>query len=419
MDNRSSRKTMAIRAVVGSAMATVLIVVMSACSSSGGAPASQVAGSTAGPSGSAPLKVMVIATLSSDAFSWPEDASGAQAAAAAVNAAGGVNGHKIEILACNDQNDPNAAGNCARQAVAENVVAVASGQTNYSNIFLPVLASAHIADIGDVVFQAADLTSPVAYPFDGGTFSGFVGVGAAMARDGCKKVGVVRLETPVTLSQANLVYLGAASGHAGAGPDIAVSATQPSFAGTVQSEISGGADCITGILANAQVDALISAVKQSANPNMLVGDVIQTLPVSDLKRMGSEANGLIAVSGEYPVTSPQAAQFVDQMQKYEPSATISEAAGNTWAAVTVFAKLAAEKHAYTAQAVIDALNSASALEVPLYPHPFNFSKPNPVKQLARIFNTTVLAFKISGTDYVPMSSPTIDTAGELQAEYGG
>jgi hypothetical protein len=31
----------------------------------------------------------------------------------------------------------------------------------------------------------------------------------------------------------------------------------------------------------------------------------------------------------------------------------------------------------------------------------------------------VLAFKISGTDYVPMSSPTIDTAGELQAEYGG
>jgi ABC-type branched-subunit amino acid transport system substrate-binding protein len=396
---------------IGAAAVTVgATLVLSACSSGGG--------SGSGASGPSALKIMVIGTFNSTAMSYPEVAAGAQAAADEINAAGGVGGHKISIVQCNDQNDPNVAASCGEQAVTDQVVAVTSGVTNYSAQFLPVLQQAGIADIGDTIYQAVDLTSPVAFPFDGGSFSQFAGVGVSLANAGCKKVGVVRLDVPVTESQAKLVFLGAQTKGAAAAPDLAVAPNLASFAATVQSEINGGADCLASILPNAQVDALISAVKQSAKPAIKIGTAISTLPTTDLAKLGSMPDGDIAVSTAYPVTAQQAAPFLADMKKYEPSGTVSAFAVNSWAAVKAFAAVEKGKQNITAKSVLSDFDNATSVSVPMYPAAFDFAKPNPVKSLARITNPVVLAFTINGTAYQPAAPPTVNTSSILNAYAG-
>ncbi|MCW2497222.1 ABC transporter substrate-binding protein [Jatrophihabitans sp.] len=424
MSRRLTRK----RAAISVALVACASMALAACSSSGGssggsgstAPAgtsSSTSSSSATTSGS-DIKIMVIGSFQSAAQSYPEVASGAEAAADSINAAGGVAGHKIKIIECNDQNDPNVSASCGRSAVSDKVVAVTSGVSNYSNQFLPVLQASGIPDIGDTIYQAIDLTSPVAFPFDGGSFSQFAAVGQSLASNGCKKVGVVRVDAPVTEAQAKLVFLGAKAENAASGPDLAVAPTLPSFAATVQTEINAGADCLASILPNANVDALIAAVKQSAKPDIRIGTAISTLPTTDLAKLNGSADNDIVVSPAYPVTTPQAAPFLADMKKYEPKATVSAFAVNSWAAIEAFATVGKTLTTFSASSVLDAFNKASNVTVPMYPAPFNFAKPNPVKSLARIINTSVLAFKIKGTSYEPLAQSTVDTAAVLKAYAG-
>ena len=69
------------------------------------------------------VKVFVTGPFSDPTFAVPEALSGAQAAAAAINKAGGINGHSIQIVSCNDQLSPNSATTCADQAVRDHVTA--------------------------------------------------------------------------------------------------------------------------------------------------------------------------------------------------------------------------------------------------------------------------------------------------------
>ena len=81
------------------------------------------------------VKVFVTGPFSDPTFAVPEALSGAQAAAAAINKAGGINGHSIQIVSCNDQLSPNSATTCADQAVSDHVTAATGffifGSNNY------------------------------------------------------------------------------------------------------------------------------------------------------------------------------------------------------------------------------------------------------------------------------------------------
>ena len=49
---------------------------------------------------------MTMGPVSSPQFSLPSIPVGAQIAVNEVNAAGGINGHKVQLIACNDENNP-------------------------------------------------------------------------------------------------------------------------------------------------------------------------------------------------------------------------------------------------------------------------------------------------------------------------
>jgi hypothetical protein len=99
--------------VLGSAIA------VAAAGSGVGSMASQAASK---PSGT-PIKIAVILPTGTSQTNYPEMLASSQAGAIAINKSGGIKGHPVSIIYCNEQNDANAATQCARQVVSDGVVA--------------------------------------------------------------------------------------------------------------------------------------------------------------------------------------------------------------------------------------------------------------------------------------------------------
>jgi hypothetical protein len=114
------------------AVSLMCVALVVGCSSNS---ASTSAGSTTQNSKGA-VKIFVTSSFTGATFSDPEALSGAEAAASTINAAGGINGHPIVIISCDDQLTPSLATQCAQKAVKDGVTAVTGvllfGQQTFS-----------------------------------------------------------------------------------------------------------------------------------------------------------------------------------------------------------------------------------------------------------------------------------------------
>ena len=99
-----------------------------------------IPGATGG-SGDGPVKVMTWAPEKTNATNKPGMPALAKAYARWVNAHGGINGRRLEVLTCNDHNDSVDAAHCAERAVEEKVVAVVGSYSQHSRAFLSPLES--------------------------------------------------------------------------------------------------------------------------------------------------------------------------------------------------------------------------------------------------------------------------------------
>ena len=70
-----------------------------------------------------PVTVMTMSTYDTDTFNAKAVLDIAQGAVVQINNAGGIGGHELKLITCNDSADPNKAADCARQAVDEGVAA--------------------------------------------------------------------------------------------------------------------------------------------------------------------------------------------------------------------------------------------------------------------------------------------------------
>jgi ABC-type branched-subunit amino acid transport system substrate-binding protein len=147
-----------------------------------------VGGASAGQRAAAPVKLMVIAQVNSTG-NYPDTQPGAEAAAAAINKAGGIKGRQVQIVFCNPDNNPNNSVSCARQAVEENVVAVV-GHTDCCNPqSIPILQQANIPDIGQYSLGTPiDYTNPIEFPMVGGAVAAYQSIPFALKKLGKKRL---------------------------------------------------------------------------------------------------------------------------------------------------------------------------------------------------------------------------------------
>ncbi|MFJ8465428.1 ABC transporter substrate-binding protein [Streptomyces swartbergensis] len=148
---------------------------------------------TTGDAGGDPITVMTWAPQDTKATNKPGMPAFARAYARWVNARGGINGRKLNVLTCNDHNDSVAAAKCARRAAKENVVAVVGSYSQYADSFFPSLEGAGIPYIGGYGITNAEFTSPLSYPVNGGQAALLAGLGSALAD--CGPVALIRPDT--------------------------------------------------------------------------------------------------------------------------------------------------------------------------------------------------------------------------------
>ena len=71
-----------------------------------------------------PVTVMTMSTYDTDTLNAKAVLDVAQGAVVQINNAGGLGGHELKLITCNDSADPNKAADCARQAVDQHVAAL-------------------------------------------------------------------------------------------------------------------------------------------------------------------------------------------------------------------------------------------------------------------------------------------------------
>ncbi|MET9952996.1 ABC transporter substrate-binding protein [Streptomyces sp. NPDC006339] len=140
------------------------------------------------------VTVMTWAPDQTRATNMPGMPAMAQAYARWVNANGGIDGHELRVLTCNEQNTNAGASACARRAVREGAVAVVGSYSQNGRAFMAPLEAAGIPYIGGYGISEDEFTSPLSYPVNGGQASLIAGHGMQLAAS-CRQVSLVRPDT--------------------------------------------------------------------------------------------------------------------------------------------------------------------------------------------------------------------------------
>ena len=111
-------------------LAAAAIVVSAAACSSTSSSGSASAGTTGGSAASGSTVLVSVPCQISGPVPTPECATSVQAYFDQVNAAGGVNGHKLKAVTCDTQDSPVTEANCLKSATANPAIVAFVGHGN-------------------------------------------------------------------------------------------------------------------------------------------------------------------------------------------------------------------------------------------------------------------------------------------------
>lgn len=146
------------------------------------------AGAAPAPTGD-PIVIGMINQENSPIGSFPEMRAAVQAAVAFINAElGGVNGRPLQLNACVTSFSVEQSQACAQQHVQSGAVAVMSGIDITASGSIPILEQNGIPLVGGVPATLAEMRSPSAFFFSGGTAGAYVAFAADAKAKGATKL---------------------------------------------------------------------------------------------------------------------------------------------------------------------------------------------------------------------------------------
>ena len=389
------------QAITVTGVAVVMTLGLAACGSS---TKSHAAGSsTTAPSFTGSYKIMQIVNKTQGAGvqapAFPEAAVGAQAAANAINAAGGVNHNKIDLIVCDTQGLSNNAITCANQGVSDGVVAFVGDLDPTNSNYLSVAQTAHIPVLAPYPLGPA-VVNPISFPIAGGAFAGDV---TNLASHGLYDLALAfynsaaassvhLLLDPVKVAYPKLnVSL------------VAIPPTAVDMAPYVQSSTQHQG-VVIGLPGQSFV-AYLNAYSQSGSKTPLSNST-SSVTKSFLQQVGTKADGMY-VTGEsmfYNANTPAAAAFRSAMAATDPSADLNEWSENSYEAVYAFADIVKGMTNVTSASLLAELPQVKNLSPGLIA-PVSFDQPAPqlAKLEPRIFNVGVEFGKIENGQIVPQS----------------
>jgi ABC-type branched-subunit amino acid transport system substrate-binding protein len=276
--------------------------------------ATSACGGPAAADDKAELTVLTFAPAGTGATDRPGMTALATAIGEQVNSQGGVGGHKLKVLTCNEHNSADGAAACARQAVESRAVAVIGSYSQFGDSFMPPLEAARIPYIGGYGLSGPEFTSPISYPVSGGTPALIAGSGRQLVAAGCRTVAVIRPDTP-----AGDTLLGALAGALNpAGIKLTdVRAPEKSTDYTGQAKAAIGDDrpnnCVTAALGPVPTVNLLDSLRRLPHKNTRLASVIGSFQQSVVDSTGGDSGPLggAYATGWFP---PEASKVWDPLR---------------------------------------------------------------------------------------------------------
>jgi len=397
------------------ATAALAASLIASCSSSGGGSSDKPDG-TASNAGltKSPYVVEVITELSS-VNPATEAYQGAQAAAAAVNADGGINGHPLQVKVCDagGSTDVAKATACARSLVADKSILAEVGDFQiFADQSNEILKAANVANIGASPNAQSILSSKNAFPLQGSEGAA-LGIGLADAGAKTIQVAYTNVAQAAAALQFSQLTVGKARPQAKVTGGIPINLTATDLSPQVAKGKSS--EGVALAMLPAQLSAWLTAAK-SSNATQKLGASASSLLPSELKALGSKADGVIVVSGLPLVTSsmPGVVRFRDEMKKYQPNAALDGITLNGWLSTWAFAQVARTIQGEPTRAsVLDAFSNLTDFNVfGLLPEGFSTTKEFDFPGLGRLFNQYAVEGVVkdgqlvqTSEGYVPVFAP--------------
>ncbi|WP_035844522.1 ABC transporter substrate-binding protein [Kitasatospora azatica] len=333
-----------------------------------------------------------------------------------VNAKGGLDGHRLRVITCNEHNTVEGGTACVRQAVAEKVVAVVGSYSLNSDSLLPGLEAAKIPYLGGYGLSNAEFRSPLSYPVAGGTPTLIAGNGRQLVAAGCHTIALVRPDTKAGDTLTG--YLGSALKPEGVKlVDVKVSEKTPDYGDAARKALGDDrpGTCASDALAPEQSVKLLDAYRQLGPKHTLLGAVIGSVPQSVLGPMGGDGGPLnnAYVAGWYPPASSRAWDALRAASSGDSRIDVSDlAAQTTWVAYQVFLQAAERLRAagtpLTSQSLRDLLDSGDSLRTGGVTPSLSWGEMLPSAESPRLVNTWVTYQQVKASQLTEQQSGFLD-----------
>jgi len=313
-------------------------------------------GALPGSTGDSPgaIVVMTWAPEQTQATNEPGMPAMAKAYAKYVNAQGGINGHQLKVLTCNEHNTTAGAAACAQRAADEGVAAVVGSYSQHGPSFLSTLEAEGIPYLGGFGVTETEFDSPLSYPVNGGLSSLLAGNGQQLAPK-CESVTLVRPDTAAGDQFPAFLDAGLRAGGRSDATDLRAAEDSTYYTTTAEKSVgddgTGDGRCVTAVLGEKTATFFDSfrritvtdpdTGKQVA-PRTRIASVLGSVQQSTVDSSGGSGSPLedALVTGWYPPASDAAWNPMKQaVAKYafgdDSIDTDDPGAQTTWIAYTV------------------------------------------------------------------------------------
>ncbi|MER5637517.1 ABC transporter substrate-binding protein [Kitasatospora sp. NPDC002227] len=396
------------RALALAAAAALLPALLSAC------------GGAADAAGSGEVSVMTWAPADTGSTDRPGMTDLAEAVGRELAEKGGLAGHPVHILTCNDHNTADGATDCARQAVDAHVIAVAGSYSQYGTSFMPLLETAGIPYVGGYGLSTPEYSSPLSYPVAGGMPALVAGNGRQLVAAGCKTVSLVRPDTRAGDTLTGFLAAALRPEQIKL-TDIKSPEKSNDYTDVVQQAIGDDrpGHCVTSALGAEPTSNLLDPYRRLPHRNTVFSSVIGSVQQSVVDSTGGDGGPLggAYVTGWYP---PESSHVWDALRGTLRTYTRGQAVDpsdpgvqTTWVAYEVLRQAAARigpGKALTARSLRSVLDGGEPIETAGATPPLSWGMTNmlPNADSPRLVNTSVTFQQVQGGRLVEQQNTFVD-----------
>lgn len=383
------------------------------------------AGALAGQQSSGTIKVGSIApaTNPSGGTANTDQAKALAIAIKAFNKRGGVMGKKLVLDYCDSKSDVNQEASCARQMVDDHVVATLDDYTFYApDAVAKVLGDAGIPRVGLNYTSLADWKSPVSYGLSAGPVAAFEGMGAALIKDGHKKLAEVIAQSPSSPTVKSILNPGLKSLGGEIVTEVFIPPGTSDYTQYVAAATKDGATAALMLLDYPQMAPFMDAMS-TLNSKLVLGINGSAVTLDNLKKYSKYAKTASIVDSTPNATSspkkfPGLKQYVADMKA--GGLSINQLNGQSmgaWLSVLAFKTVVegAKPATIDASSVMAALNTAKDVDLQGLIPPWTPNATNPSPIFTRVSNPYMYQQKFNGKT-VDTITPAIDVMAILNAK---